>query len=192
MTWHTQKNSKHSTSSPEVLDKAVECGLGIKMKSCSKCKSMKEESEFGDDPRNKSGLKSSCKECGRESARASYKTHREKRVKQSRKYLSKNRDRYNANRRLKRSESRITEASRKYGILKSEVEALFKKTKCQICYSDISFNNKNQFQWPNIDHCHSTGKVRGVLCGYCNNMLGKAKDDIETLESAISYLIINR
>ena len=191
MTWHT-KNSTHSTSSQEQLDRASEVGLNIKMKSCSKCKSTKEESEFGADLRNKSGLKSSCKECGRKSAKASYQTHREKRIKQSREYREKNGARYNANRKLKRSENRITEASRKYGISKSEVEALFKKTKCQICYSDISFDNKNQFQWPNIDHCHSTGKVRGVLCGYCNNMLGKAKDDIETLESAISYLLINR
>ena len=162
------------------------------MNNCSKCKESKEASEFGADPRNKSGLKSSCKECGREAAKVSYQKHKEKRIKQTRKYYAENKDGYNANKKLKRAQTRINEASRKYGIPKSEVDKLLSKTKCQICYSDISFGHKNQFQWPNIDHCHSTGKVRGVLCGYCNNMLGKARDDIETLESAISYLLINQ
>lgn len=39
-----------------------------------------------------------------------------------------------------------------------------------------------------VDHCHSTGKVRGLLCWNCNASLGKFKDSIETLENAILYL----
>ncbi len=39
-----------------------------------------------------------------------------------------------------------------------------------------------------IDHCHSTNKIRGLLCHACNIILGKAKDSIEILESAIAYL----
>jgi len=39
-----------------------------------------------------------------------------------------------------------------------------------------------------VDHCHSTGKVRGLLCTNCNTLIGKAKDDIETLNKAIQYL----
>jgi hypothetical protein len=39
-----------------------------------------------------------------------------------------------------------------------------------------------------IDHCHTTGKVRSLLCYNCNNMLGKAKDNEQTLEKAIDYL----
>lgn len=40
----------------------------------------------------------------------------------------------------------------------------------------------------NVDHCHTTGKVRGLLCVNCNTLLGKSKDDISVLESAIRYL----
>ncbi len=39
-----------------------------------------------------------------------------------------------------------------------------------------------------VDHCHSTGKVRGLLCFNCNGMLGQAKDNLETLRKAIAYL----
>lgn len=39
-----------------------------------------------------------------------------------------------------------------------------------------------------IDHCHSTGKVRGILCTNCNPMLGFAKDNTDTLKAAIRYL----
>lgn len=39
-----------------------------------------------------------------------------------------------------------------------------------------------------VDHCHTTEKVRGLLCFTCNIMLGKAKDSIKILKSAIEYL----
>lgn len=39
-----------------------------------------------------------------------------------------------------------------------------------------------------IDHCHSSGQFRGLLCGQCNSGLGFFKDSIGALESAIDYL----
>lgn len=39
-----------------------------------------------------------------------------------------------------------------------------------------------------IDHCHTTGKIRGILCKHCNHVLGHARDNIETLENSIKYL----
>lgn len=42
-----------------------------------------------------------------------------------------------------------------------------------------------------VDHCHSSGKVRGILCNPCNVTLGHAKDNIDILTSAIEYLKIN-
>lgn len=39
-----------------------------------------------------------------------------------------------------------------------------------------------------VDHCHKTGKVRGLLCHNCNHALGNLKDSIPNLNSAIDYL----
>lgn len=39
-----------------------------------------------------------------------------------------------------------------------------------------------------VDHCHKTGKIRELLCYDCNTSLGKFKDSIEILKSAIVYL----
>ena len=41
---------------------------------------------------------------------------------------------------------------------------------------------------PHVDHCHTTGTIRGVLCRDCNIGLGNFKDDPELLRRAISYL----
>jgi len=51
---------------------------------------------------------------------------------------------------------------------------------CLICHK---FMDK-----PHVDHCHATGKVRGLLCGNCNRGLGVFFENIQTLENAISYL----
>ena len=40
----------------------------------------------------------------------------------------------------------------------------------------------------NVDHCHETGKIRGLLCHNCNRALGLFKDNVEFLERAILYL----
>ena len=39
-----------------------------------------------------------------------------------------------------------------------------------------------------VDHCHKTGKVRGLLHDKCNRFLGLAHDDVEMLGNAIKYL----
>ena len=39
-----------------------------------------------------------------------------------------------------------------------------------------------------VDHCHETGRLRGVLCFNCNSAIGKLGDDPDTLRRAIAYL----
>jgi hypothetical protein len=40
-----------------------------------------------------------------------------------------------------------------------------------------------------VDHCHSSGKVRALLCRRCNQVLGNMKERIDWLESMIAYIL---
>jgi len=65
--------------------------------------------------------------------------------------------------------------------------------KCAICNIDIEFiGNSKDYNSAVIDHCHNTGKVRGILCNHCNIALGLLKDNTETLLNAIVYLKTNQ
>lgn len=61
---------------------------------------------------------------------------------------------------------------------------------CEICKIKLTNNSSSlsKSTWFNVDHCHSTGKVRGILCSKCNIGLGMFKDNIASLETAIEYL----
>jgi hypothetical protein len=41
---------------------------------------------------------------------------------------------------------------------------------------------------PMIDHCHKTGRVRGLLCRACNVSIGTLGDDHEGVRRALAYL----
>ena len=75
---------------------------------------------------------------------------------------------------------------RKYGLSLDEYTKLLneQENKCAICGKHQS-EFKRQFA---VDHNHNTGKIRKLLCGNCNAMLGNAKDDIDILQKAIEYL----
>ena len=66
--------------------------------------------------------------------------------------------------------------------------------KCKICEVEIVFGISTKNKMPkgtrraNIDHCHDTGVVRGLLCNQCNQGIGYLQDDITLLEEAIKYL----
>lgn len=74
---------------------------------------------------------------------------------------------------------------RKYGLTTSEWEEIFEAQDrcCAICKR----KNPDGKHW-HTDHCHTTGKVRGILCHSCNHLLGKAFDNIDTLLNAAEYL----
>ncbi len=59
---------------------------------------------------------------------------------------------------------------------------------CAIC-KEVGFDMNKHVRSPlNVDHCHSTGAVRGLLCHNCNRALGLLKDDTNRIKTAIEYL----
>lgn len=57
--------------------------------------------------------------------------------------------------------------------------------KCAICRTT---DWRGHQKVPRVDHCHITGRVRGLLCNSCNIGLGHFSDSVELLEAALRYL----
>lgn len=80
-------------------------------------------------------------------------------------------------------EIRNTKYMRQYGITLIDYEVMLESQGggCAICSGAGKINLA-------VDHCHTTGKVRGLLCCQCNHLLGNANDDPTILANAIKYL----
>lgn len=72
-----------------------------------------------------------------------------------------------------------------HGLSKEQYFSLIESqdNKCAICKDILELDHKTH-----VDHCHSTGKIRGILCHGCNTGLGLFKDNIDSLKNAIKYL----
>jgi len=75
-----------------------------------------------------------------------------------------------------------------YGIsLKVFDNLLFtQKNRCYICSLNFSKTEKNKLA--HVDHCHKTGRVRGLLCSNCNRGIGLLQDNHNFFYQAIKYL----
>ena len=138
------------------------------MKLCPKCKVLKPLSEFQKHKNTKDGVQYHCRTC-----RKLMDSRPEKRAKDRERYHQK-KDSY-LNRYYKRT---YTISLGQY----NELLAL-QNSCCDICKQPCSTGKRLA-----VDHCHTTNKVRGLLCSRCNQALGVLKDDINILKEAIKYL----
>ncbi|MGN5375855.1 endonuclease VII domain-containing protein [Sphingomonas hankookensis] len=76
---------------------------------------------------------------------------------------------------------------RRYGITLERYETMLSAQNgcCAICKGGK--NGRGKFH---VDHCHSSGAIRGLLCAKCNLLLGHANDDAELLRTAAKYLAV--
>lgn len=78
---------------------------------------------------------------------------------------------------------------RKHGMTVEMYNAMLKKQKgvCAVCRTRRAWNRGGSDTLC-VDHDHATGKVRGLLCGRCNKMLGAVEEDKQLLRNMIAYL----
>ena len=78
----------------------------------------------------------------------------------------------------------------KYGIGENEYNAMLlsQNNSCIICNRE--FSDSWGADAPVVDHCHTHGHVRGILCNECNRGLGYFHDNKEALMNAIKYLSV--
>lgn len=88
--------------------------------------------------------------------------------------------------RMTKEERRDRHLRETYGITIEDYYRILKEqdSACAICRGP----NCKRYAWFSVDHCHKTGKVRGLLCSECNLGLGKFKDDPALISKALEYL----
>lgn len=135
------------------------------MKTCTKCKETKDLSAFRDHKAYRDGKVSWCISC---------------------QHL-KTKEWNILNKSKKQAYDSQWKMASKYGINNEVYSKMLSNQNglCKICNCTPDKAPKGKLY---VDHCHETGKVRGLLCDHCNNVLGRAKDSIETLTNAIKYL----
>ena len=129
-------------------------------KVCKRCKEVKLLTEFHKHPTTKDGKQGRCKTCQNEAAKAWQKRNPERMRKHQIKYL------YNVDQGWY-EDTLVEQDFRCAGCLTHQ-----RDLKVSLC----------------VDHCHTTGKPRGLLCKKCNLALGHCNDNTETLSRLVNYL----
>ena len=79
---------------------------------------------------------------------------------------------------------------RNYKITLADYEKMYlaQEGKCKICGGEGFLMAEHHKVRLVVDHCHSTGMVRGLLCHNCNRALGLLQDSVDSLQRALDYL----
>jgi hypothetical protein len=135
----------------------------VDLKLCIKCKVEKPVFNFSTAPSKKDGFYPYCKSCANEKQRYRYKNN-----------INGHRDKDNVN-------STKGHYKRNYGLAEEMIKQIMQDRTgaCEICNTETKLV---------VDHCHTSGKFRGRICGLCNTMLGHARDNVDNLIAAVNYL----
>jgi hypothetical protein len=120
----------------------------------------------------------------KEHNKKNYSKHREARIAYSRTYYQANRNKISLiNKTVRKDKLRDAALRRHYGISLIEFRAMAAKQRgrCLIC-------RKVPHSGLSVDHCHKSGKIRGLLCRACNSALGQIADNRQSLLRAVTYL----
>lgn len=148
------------------------------MRKCKICSKVQTLDSFHRDPRGKDGRKNKCKTCVSSHFKARYLIHGNILRQRGKAWQEANPDKVFA----KHIRLTYSLSFEEYIRMMGEQNGL-----CAICHKlNMSLSGKQKRLV--VDHRHSDGQVRGLLCDSCNHMLGFAQDCPETLLAGITYL----
>jgi hypothetical protein len=179
---------------PEPGDGRYAAGEVIKdgYRLCNHCKTWKPFDCYAKNKNCVMGLSAVCRDCINEKARIRY-TNKDilsRRKEQKSAYDKARRERLKAEGNLKPTDAGVLRArmlKRNYGMTPEDYDSMVEtqNNECLICFTSGDQERNKRLL---VDHCHASGKVRGLLCNKCNLLLGHADDTIDRLERAILYL----
>lgn len=145
------------------------------MKTCSKCQCEKSLEDFYIRKDRKDGHAGYCKACHKISHAKYYKANAEHVKAKASEFKKNNPDKY-------KTYTKINHLRTTYGITPEDLVTLQTEQnhRCKCC--GVQSNKLH------IDHCHKTGKIRGLLCQKCNMGIGLFNDNPELLIKASNYL----
>lgn len=163
------------------MDENVRRTMTNSLKFCNGCKEYRSRGDFNKDSTAKDGLGYRCRPC-----RYKYRRQTEIQIRTAeynRKYAFENPE-------LMKKKDRKNSLKRFWNMSLEDFKALKQNQggTCALCDKTESSPHKSLC----IDHDHSTGKIRGLLCDTHNRAIGLFKDSIEDLKKAIKYLESHR
>lgn len=166
------------------------------MKVCKGCLISKQEKEFYYCKNTKDKLMSKCISCNKLYMTKYYKKNTQIIKNNSLTYKVNNLNKYiDYNKVYRKTNYHIARNRRlksMYGITLEQFNILSEKQNhlCAICGNpQIQNRRHNNEKTPlAVDHCHSTNKIRELLCSNCNGALGLFKDNITVMNKAIEYI----
>lgn len=163
------------------------------MKWCPQGRHLAAVNEFGKAKSNPDGLCNSCKECVRTRKRKlhDWTERASASAPKGQKWCSdhkgyKDFPDFHRGQSICKDCSKIRESKRdqylRYGIDRREFENIrsSQNNQCASC--------EDELVRPHLDHCHDTGKIRGILCHHCNVALGFLRDDPRRVRSLLRYI----
>jgi hypothetical protein len=164
------------------------------MKQCKKCGLSKPLEEYYRAAGTKDGLRGECNACNSEDKRRRYLADPHAAIDRVKRWQQANPERVNATQRARRSKpeakrrARADHLMRKFAMTIEQYDSMLEAQGggCFICGRPSREDSSLH-----VDHDHSTGRVRGILCFCCNNALADFQDDPALLRKAASYVTHN-
>ncbi len=148
-------------------------------KFCPNCKKKLSRALFGNAKNRHDGCTQYCKKCGNTKRARYVKAHPERVKAAGQRYRTRHPEKF-----------RGKDLQSRYGITLDQYIAILvsQNNVCAICRQPETMTLRGRLKRLAVDHCHTTDRVRGLLCHKCNLAVGQMDDSAVRLRAAAAYL----